>query len=106
MLLGIGIAFLVLTVAVAVYFIVLSPHADNASNLVSDSYNAMRSSDLRVSKDFDVHMRDTRIGDIFSAFPEDGNDVLTAQTIVDEVGRIRGDMARSRVKTRPLHYTT
>ena len=105
MVLGVVIAFLVLAGAVGVYFLVLSPHADKASNLVSDSYEAMRSSDLRVSKNFDVNMCDTRLGDVFSAFPEDGADVMTAQSITEEIERIRLDITHAQPKRRPLHYT-
>lgn len=105
MVLGIIIAFLVLAGAVGVYFIVLSPHADNMPTLVSDSYEAMRSSDLRVSKNFDVNMCDTRIGDVFSSFPEDSSDVLTAQSIVEEVDRIRLDITHTHSKRRPMHFT-
>lgn len=105
MVLAIGIAFLVLAGAVGVYFLVLSPHADNASNLVSNSYEAMRSSDLRVSKNFDVNMCDTRLGDVFSSFPEDSSDALTAQSIVEEVDRIRLDITHARPQRRPMHFT-
>ena len=103
--LGIIIAFLVLAGAVGVYFVVLTPHADNMPHLVSDSYEAMRSSDLRLSKKFDVSMCDTRLGDVFSSFPEDRSDVLTAQSIIEEVDRIRFDIANPNPKRRPLHYT-
>lgn len=105
MVLAISIAFLVLAGAVGVYFLVLSPHADNMSNLVSDSYEAIRSSDLRVSKDFDVNMCDTRLGDVFSSFPEDSSDALTAQSIVDGVDKIRLDIANVHPKRR-MHFTS
>lgn len=105
MVLAIGIAFLVLAGAVGVYFLVLSPHADNMSHLVSGSYNAMRSSDLNVSKNFDVNMCDTRLGDVFSSFPEDSGDVLTAQSIAEEVDRIRLDITNAHPKRHPMHFT-
>ena len=73
--------------------------------LVSGSYEAVRSSDLDVSKTFDVHMQDTRIGDVFSSFPEDSGDVLTAQSIVEEVDRIRLDITNAQPKRSPLHFT-
>ena len=100
MVLGVVIALFVVAVAVGVYFMVLSPHAGNASNLISGSYEALRSSDLSLSKDFDVQMHDTQIGDLFSDFPEDDSGVLTAQTIVEEVDKVRKDMPRFHYKRR------
>ncbi|MBR6459182.1 MAG: hypothetical protein IKS49_03345 [Actinomycetaceae bacterium] len=105
MVLAISIAFFMLAGAVGVYFLVLSPHADNVSHLVSGSYEAVRSADLSVSKNFDVNMCDTRLGDVFASFPEDSSDVLTAQSIVDEVDRIRLDITNTQPKRRPMHYT-
>lgn len=104
MVLGVVIAFLVLAGAAGVYFVVLSPHTDNASRFVSNSYETMRTSGLRVSKTFDVNMCDTRLGDVFSSFPEDKGDVLTAQSITEEIERIRLDITHAHPKRRPLHY--
>ena len=104
MVLAISIAFFMLAGAVGVYFLVLSPHADNVSHLVSGSYEAVRSADLSVSKNFDVNMCDTRLGDVFSSFPEDSGDALTAQSITEEIERIRIDITHAHPKRRPLHY--
>ncbi len=96
------VAVLILIAAVGVYVMVLSSHNDDMAGWVTDSYGALRASELGV-KSFDVHMRDTRIGDVFSSFPADEADAMTAQSIAHEWEHFKVERPHPQFRHRATH---
>lgn len=93
-------ALLIVAAASGVYFFVLSTSRDSVTGWSSDASSDRPKTDLG---DFDVHMRDTRIGDVFTAFPEDEGAVITAQSLAGEWDRFKVDRSQPQFRHGATH---
>ena len=92
-------AVLIVIAAAGVYFYVLS---SGKTRTGLDVYERVPHSELG-KRDFDVHMRDTRIGDVFASFPEDKGPVVTAQSLAGEWDRFKVDRTQPQFRHGATH---
>lgn len=102
MFLAVFVAVLIVAAAAGVYVFVLASTSNDVAQWVSGSYDALRNSELDVAS-FDVHVRDTRIGDVFASFPQDEGAVITAQSLAGEWDNLKIDRSQPRFRHRATH---
>ena len=93
-------AVVIIVAAAGVYFFVLSSGRADKADRDSDVVSERPKVDLG---DFDVHMRDTRVGDVFAAFPKDEGAVITAQSLAGEWDRFRVGHSQPQFRHRATH---
>ena len=78
----------ILAAAGVVYGLVLA-RSSRGKGVIADTVEAWRAEDRQLDE-FDVTMRDTSVGDVFSAFPEDTSPYVTPETVEGGFTRMVG----------------